>query len=58
MIELMVVMLMVFFQVWLVVVGVSSFGNWSYFKECVWNLGIKLCRTGLEKRNVMHIAHG
>ena len=32
-------------QVWWVGVGVSSLGSWSYSKECVCNLGTKLCRT-------------
>ena len=42
MIGLMVVMLMVFFQVWWVGVGASFLGSLSYAKECVWNLGTKL----------------
>ena len=58
MIGLMVVMLMVFFQVWWVGVGVSSLGNWSYSKECVWNLRTKLCCNVPGKWNVVQIAHG
>ena len=42
MIGLMVVMLMVFFQVWRVGISVSSLGSWSYSKEYLWNLGTKL----------------
>ena len=47
MIGLMVVVLMVFF---------TCFGEMSYFKEKLWNLGTKLCSIAPGKCNVGSVA--